>query len=80
MSGLPFPLSRPEGLVGRVTGRIGPDTIGEIQVHIRGGVEAFYAHPSDGSEKVDVGEEVLVIKYKPPRTVFVTKWDAGSLE
>jgi len=75
MSDPPSLLSRPEGLIGKVTGRVGPDTIGEVAIHIRGGLESFYAKPVDGREKIAVGEQALVIEYVPPRTVFVTRWD-----
>lgn len=68
-------LTRPEGLVGRVTGRVGPDTVGEVIVGIRGGRETFYAYPWDGQETYEEGEEVLVVKYEPTRTVFVSRFD-----
>ena len=33
------------GKIGRVTGRIGPGTIGEVMLPFRGGTSAFHAHP-----------------------------------
>ena len=32
------------GKTGRVTGRIGPDRLGEVMIPIRGGTEAFHAY------------------------------------
>ena len=34
------------GKVGNCTGAIGPGTIGEVMVAVRGGTEAFYAYPA----------------------------------
>jgi hypothetical protein len=68
----------PEGLVGRVTGKVAPGTIGEVLVVIRGGREAFYALPCDDKEEIPIGADVLVIEYRPPRTVLVTKFDYGQ--
>ncbi|MEZ2389908.1 hypothetical protein AB6813_10230 [bacterium RCC_150] len=59
------------GKIGRVTGRVGPGTIGEVMLPFRGGTSAFHAHPFDGSKVFEVGEQVLVIYYEPPQTVFV---------
>lgn len=67
--------TKPEGLVGRVTGRVAPGTVGEILVGIRGGREAFYAYPWDDKETIEEGEEALVIQYKPPRTVYVSRYE-----
>jgi hypothetical protein len=61
-----------EGKIGRVTGRIGPGTLGEVMVPIRGGTEAFHAYASDGDESIAVGARVVVVEYLPPRTVVVT--------
>ena len=38
------------GKVGRVTGRIGPDRIGEVMVPVRGGTEAYHAYSADDEE------------------------------
>ncbi|MFI6505119.1 hypothetical protein [Nonomuraea typhae] len=59
------------GKQGRVTGRIGPGLVGEVMVPVRGGVEAFYAHPSVADEEFPVGTIVVVVEYFPPRTVYV---------
>ncbi|MFI9559769.1 hypothetical protein [Nonomuraea endophytica] len=61
------------GKQGRVTGRIGPGLVGEVMVQVRGGVEAFYAHPSLADEEFPVGTIVVVVEYFPPRTVYVAR-------
>lgn len=61
------------GRQGRVTGKIGPELVGEVMIPIRGGVEAFYAHPSVADEEIAVGSIVVVVEYFPPRTVYVAK-------
>ncbi|RCG30181.1 hypothetical protein DQ384_15605 [Sphaerisporangium album] len=61
------------GKQGRVTGRIGPGLVGEVLVPIRGGVEAFYAHPSVPGEEFPVGTIIIVVEYSPPRTVYVAR-------
>ncbi|MBB5075761.1 hypothetical protein [Nonomuraea endophytica] len=42
-------------------------------VQVRGGVEAFYAHPSVADEEFPVGTIVVVVEYFPPRTVYVAR-------
>ncbi|MFF1881886.1 hypothetical protein ACFVVC_10515 [Pseudarthrobacter sp. NPDC058196] len=59
------------GKIGRVTGRIGPGTIGEVMLPYLGGIMAFHAYPYDKTSGFAVGEEVLVIYYDPPQTVYV---------
>lgn len=61
------------GRQGRVTGKIGPGLVGEVMVPIRGGVEAFYAHPSVSDEEISVGSLIVVVEYSPPRTVYVAR-------
>jgi hypothetical protein len=61
------------GKEGRVTGRIGPGLVGEVMIPVRGGVEAFYAHPSDPRDEITVGTIVVVVEYHPPRTVYVAQ-------
>ncbi len=61
------------GKQGRVTGKIGPGLVGEVMVQVRGGVEAFYAHPSLPDEEFPVGSIVVVVEYFPPRTVYVAR-------
>ena len=60
------------GLQGRVTGRIGPGTVGEVMVQVRGGAEAFMAYAADSEEQIAVGALVVVIDYHAPRTVYVS--------
>ncbi|WP_433331514.1 hypothetical protein [Spirillospora sp. CA-294931] len=59
------------GKEGRVTGKIGPGLVGEVMIAIRGGSEAFYAHPSDPRDEIPVGSIIVVVEYHPPRTVYV---------
>ncbi|GAA4238773.1 hypothetical protein GCM10022254_56080 [Actinomadura meridiana] len=59
------------GKEGRVTGRVGPGTVGEVMIAVRGGAEAFYAHPVDPRDEITVGTIVVVVEYHPPRTVYV---------
>ncbi|MET3719291.1 MULTISPECIES: hypothetical protein [unclassified Arthrobacter] len=59
------------GKIGRVTGRIGPGTIGEVMLPYLGGIMAFHAHPFDKTSTFAVGDEVLVIYLEPPQTVYV---------
>lgn len=65
--------AEPVGLVGLVTGHVGPRTTGEVMLSIRGGREAFFAHPSNADEEIPVGAEVVVVDYQPPRSVLVSK-------
>lgn len=59
------------GKEGRVTGKIGPGLVGEVMIPVRGGVEAFYAHPVVPQDEIPVGAIVRVVEYHPPRTVYV---------
>jgi hypothetical protein len=61
------------GKAGRVTGKVASGTVGEVMVPVRGGVEAFYAYPADNTEEIEVGAQVVVLEYEPPRTVVVTR-------
>lgn len=66
------------GKLGRVSGRIGPGLVGEIMVAVRGGVEAFYAHPQRSDEVIEPGVQVLIVDFQPPRTAYVERWDTGG--
>ena len=68
----------PIGKIGRVTGRIGPGTTGEIDLAIRGGTSRYNAHPADGTTVVEKGMQVLVTEYSPPLTVYVEPWRTVS--
>jgi len=60
------------GKVGRVTGTIGPERVGEVMIPIRGGSEAFNAYAADAKDTISTGTRVVVIEYFPPRTVVVS--------
>ena len=60
------------GKTGRVTGRIGPKSLGEVMVSVRGGSEAFHAYNVDRDVEIGTGSQVLILEYLPPRTVVVT--------
>ena len=62
------------GKVGRVTGRVAPGVVGEVTVAIRGGSEAYFAHPYDGKEEIPRGSQVLIVDSAAPRTVYVTAY------
>jgi hypothetical protein len=62
------------GKVGRVTGRVGPGLVGEIMVSVRGGSEAFYAHPQRPDEEIETGAQVLIVDFQAPRTAYVERW------
>ncbi|AUS77895.1 hypothetical protein C1701_05385 [Actinoalloteichus sp. AHMU CJ021] len=61
---------------GRVTGRIGPGLVGEVMIHVRGGVEAFYAYPARPDAVIEPGNQVLVVDFQPPRNVYVEPWQS----
>ena len=65
------------GKVGRVTGRVGPGLVGEIMVSVRGGSEAFYAHPQRPDEEIEPGAQVLIVDFQAPRTAYVERWQSG---
>ena len=60
------------GKMGRVTGRIGPDRLGEVMISIRGGTESFHAYAVDRADLIAIGAQIVVVDYLPPRTVIVT--------
>jgi len=60
------------GLIGRVTGVIGPGRLGEVMVAVRGGSEAFHAYAADPGETIGKGIRIVVVEYYPPRTVVVS--------
>lgn len=61
------------GKMGRVTGLIAPDRLGEVMVPIRGGSEAFHAYAADTDDTIPSGTRIVVVEYHPPRTVIVTR-------
>jgi hypothetical protein len=58
--------------VGRVTGRVGPGTIGEVMLPVRGGAEAFYAYAHENGTVIEAGTRVVVVEFEAPRTVRVS--------
>jgi hypothetical protein len=62
------------GKLGRVTGTVGPGTVGEVMLPVRGGSEAFYAYPADREESIACGEQVVVVEHEAPRTVVVARY------
>ncbi|MEU5381364.1 MULTISPECIES: hypothetical protein [unclassified Streptomyces] len=65
------------GLMGRVTGTVGPGLVGEVMVRVRGGAEHFLAYPADGKGRIEPGTVVMVVEHLPPRTVYVeTMYDS----
>ena len=61
------------GLMGRVTGTVGPGLVGEVIVRVRGGAEHFLAYPANGTDRIERGTVVMVVEHLPPRTVYVTR-------
>ncbi len=59
------------GQIGRVTGTVAPNTVGEVMIPVRGGSEAFHAYAATRAERIERGERVVVVEYHPPRTVIV---------
>ena len=59
------------GKVGRVTGKVAPDQVGEVMLSTDRGSEAFHAYASRSTDTLPVGTRVLVLEYFPPRTVVV---------
>jgi len=60
------------GMLGRVTGTVGPGLVGEVIVRIRGGAEHFLAYPASGKDRIETGTVVMVMEHLPQRTVYVT--------
>lgn len=60
------------GLVGRVTGRVGPGLLGEVSLSVDGGTRSCVAHLAPPADRVlEVGTQVLVTDAAEPRTVWV---------
>ncbi|MET9633035.1 hypothetical protein ABZX92_36820 [Lentzea sp. NPDC006480] len=57
-----------------MTGRVGPGLVGEVMISVRGGAEAFYAYPADESSVIEIGQQILVVDFEEPRTVYVQRW------
>ncbi|MER5194421.1 hypothetical protein ACWD3J_08685 [Streptomyces sp. NPDC002755] len=65
------------GLMGRVTGTVGPGLVGEVIVRVRGGAEHFLAYAATGTERIERGTMVTVVEYLAPRTVYVSAMYGG---
>jgi hypothetical protein len=63
------------GKIGRVTGGVGPGTVGEVVLPVRGGTEAFFAYAAEDGESIEAGARVIVLEYEPPRTVMVSRYE-----
>lgn len=65
----------PTGKVGRVTGHIDPKSKGpgEICINIRGGSECYLARADNPREEFFIGEQVKVVDFQAPRTVYVER-------
>ena len=62
----------PVGLTGRVTGRIRHSEIGEVSISIRGGTTYYHAYPYNQDEGFEQGEQIVVMEFAPPQTVYVS--------
>ena len=47
-------------------------------VSVRGGSEAFYAHPHRPGEEFEPGTQVLIVDFQAPRTAYVERWDTAG--
>lgn len=65
-------MTSPVGLTGRVTGRIRRSEIGEVSISIRGGTTYYHAYPYTQDESFEQGEQVVVMEFAPPQTVYVS--------
>jgi hypothetical protein len=59
--------------LGRVTGTIAPNKVGEVMLSVRGGSEAFHAYADARDAVIERGERIVVIEHYPPRTVVVSR-------
>jgi hypothetical protein len=63
------------GKTGSVSGRVAPNTTGEVVVQIRGGTEYYFARSADGNEVIEPGSQVLIVNTGPGRILYVTAMD-----
>lgn len=63
----------PTGMLCRVSSIVADGKAGEVVVSIRGGSEAFIARPAARGQFFHVGEEVRVVSFQVPRTVYVER-------
>jgi hypothetical protein len=60
------------GKTGSITGRVAPNTTGEVIVNVRGGTEYYFARSADGHEVIERGTQVLIVNAAPGRILYVT--------
>lgn len=60
------------GKTGSITGKVAPNTTGEVVVNVRGGSEYFFARAADGREVIERGTQVLIVNAAPGRVLYVT--------
>jgi hypothetical protein len=61
------------GVAGFVTGKIAPDTLGQVTIGLEVGTETFSARSFVEGAIIPVGTEIVVNRFLPPRTVLVSK-------
>jgi|GEM_PF-3319531 hypothetical protein len=57
----------------RVTGRVGPGTVGEVILSFDGGTNTYFAKPADGTSTYEQDETVSIVEFSPPQTLYVAK-------
>jgi hypothetical protein len=60
------------GKTGAVTGKVAPNSTGEVMVNVRGGSEYYFARAADGHEVIEKGSQVLIVNAAPGRILYVT--------
>jgi hypothetical protein len=60
------------GKTGSISGRVAPNTTGEVVVQVRGGTEYYFARSVDGQEVIEKGSQVLIVNAAPGRLLYVT--------
>lgn len=63
------------GKTGTVSGKVAPNSTGEVVVQIRGGTEYYFARSVDGTEVIEKGSQVLIVNAGPGRILYVTALD-----
>jgi hypothetical protein len=61
------------GKIGRVTGTVESGRVGEVMVPVRGGTEHFHAYAADDGDVLRPGTSIVIVEYRPPRSVVVTE-------
>ena len=63
------------GKTGSISGRVAPNSTGEVVVQVRGGTEYYFARSVDGHEVIERGTQVLIVNAAPGRILYVTALD-----